>query len=65
MPSYSEVELILLQARGQEEVAEKNCDLLLKELKVNGFGAEVLKIKNDEIKHQEIVDDLVELLRKR
>ena len=62
MAKYEEVRSILEEALKVEKQAEDNCDILLKNFKLNGFAEMVAHIENDEIKHQEMVKKLIDFL---
>ncbi len=55
----TQLRFILEQALKLEHAAEVNCDTLLREFRLNGFHDKVEHIKNDEIRHQEIVRTLL------
>jgi rubrerythrin len=64
MASFDEVELVLLEAKAMEKKAEDNCAKILEIIEKNGRSQVIDKIKNDEIRHQGIVDELLKLLKK-
>lgn len=63
MPDVEIIQDILTDALKKEKQAEDNCVELLKQLATNGFHEQIEKIKNDEIKHQEIVKELIEMIK--
>lgn len=63
MLQREQLESILNEAQVMEKMAEDNCEKILEQIKINGFHEAVDKIKNDEIRHQEIVGQLLKLLR--
>lgn len=63
MLSQEVVKELLLEAKRQEKIAEENAEKILREAELNGFKHFVEKIKNDEVKHQRIVDQLLEYLK--
>jgi len=63
MLQKEQIELILNEAMVMEKMAEENCQKILERIKKNGFYEAVDKIKNDEIRHQKIVADLLDLLK--
>lgn len=63
MASLEEIKMVLKKAREKEKMAEDNCALILENLRVNGFYNQVEKIKNDEARHQEMVDELLKFLK--
>lgn len=62
MSNALETKNILEEAKKMEQVAEVNAEKILTELEANGFSDQIEYIKNDEIKHQKIVDELINLL---
>lgn len=54
---------VLNDAMEKEIHAEKNCTKILEELELNGFNKMVEKIKNDEIHHQKMVEELKTLVK--
>jgi len=62
MPSYDEAKSVLNEALKMEVMAEENCGELLNEFKLNGFAETVAHIRNDEIRHQQMVMKLLSLL---
>ncbi len=63
MANRSDVRLILEEALEQEKGAEKKCDKILELLEKNGFTEIVEHVRNDEIKHQEIVKELIKMIK--
>lgn len=63
MASLQEIEAVLLDAKMMEQSAEDNCDEILKYLAANGMQKEIAHIKNDEHHHQEVVDELLGILK--
>ena len=62
MKTTQEVKDILEKALNWEKSAEKNCDMILHILTTNGLHDSIDHIRNDEIKHQEIVKQLIKYL---
>lgn len=62
MASRDETMSILEEGLKLEKLAEENCDKLLKEFKLNGFAEKVTHIRNDEVRHQQIVKRLLSFL---
>jgi rubrerythrin len=62
MTDVENIKNILNDALAKEKMAEQNCNELLKELEVNGFHDQIEKIKNDERKHQKIVQQLMKMI---
>ncbi|MBD3360109.1 MAG: hypothetical protein GF365_05395 [Candidatus Buchananbacteria bacterium] len=62
MTDVENIKNILNDALAKEKMAEQNCNELLKELEVNGFYDQIEKIKNDEIRHQKIVQQLIGMI---
>jgi rubrerythrin len=62
MKTSQEVKDILEKALTWEKSAEKNCEMILHILTNNGLHDRVDHIRNDEIKHQEIVNRLIKFL---
>lgn len=63
MLQREQIESILNEAVAMEKMAEENCQKILEQIKKNGFYEAVDKIKNDEIRHQEVVGQLIKLLK--
>lgn len=63
MTDVENIQNILTDALDKEKIAEENCTELLKELEINGFHQQIEKIKNDEIKHQKIVAELIDMIK--
>ena len=63
MSDVENLQNILNDALEKEKIAENNCTELLKELEANGFHDKIEQIKNDEIKHQKIVHELIDMLK--
>jgi len=61
--SIKEFELMLLEAKEMEKLAEENCDKVLNHLDYNRIYKEIAKIENDEKKHQKIVAKLIKMLK--
>jgi hypothetical protein len=53
---------ILEGVREKEKEAEQRCEKILQSLEINGFHDDIEKIKNDEIEHQQIVNELIAFL---
>ncbi len=62
MASLDETKSILEEGLKLEKLAEENCDKLLKEFKLNGFAEKVEHIRNDEIRHWQMVKQLLSYL---
>lgn len=62
MAKLKEVQDVLENMLETEKKAEANCDVLLTMLHENGYSEMVEEIKNDEIHHQKMVQDLIDLL---
>ena len=63
MASLQETEAVLLEAKMMEQSAEDNCAKLLEYFKANGMHEAIANIKNDEKRHQEVVGELLRILR--
>jgi hypothetical protein len=63
MASFQEIEAVLLDAKMMEQSAEDNCEEILKYLAANGLHGQISHIKNDEHHHQEVVDELLRILK--
>ncbi|MCI0479335.1 hypothetical protein L0Y59_02215 [Candidatus Uhrbacteria bacterium] len=63
MATPNETKPIFEQALAYEKQAEENCAKMLEEFKLNGFADMVEHIKNDEIRHQEMVKKLIGFLQ--
>ena len=61
--SKQEVELMLKEALELEKTAQLNCEAAMEILKKNGYYKEVESIRNDELDHQGIVNELITLLK--
>jgi len=62
MPSYEEAKSVLDEAFKMEILAEENCGELLNEFKLNGFEETVAHIRNDEVRHQQLVMKLLSFI---
>ena len=62
MASLDEAKSVLFQALEMEKKAEQNCQQILELLRANGFTSEIEHIKDDEKKHQGIVQQLLDFL---
>ncbi len=62
MKTVNEVKEILEKALNWEREAEQNCDKILHILTTNGLRDNIDRIRNDEIRHQEIVKRLLKFL---
>jgi len=62
MANREELIVLLQEIKLKEKMAEENCAAILESLRVNGFHDEVEKIKNDEARHQTMVDQLLKYL---
>jgi hypothetical protein len=63
MPSLDEAKSVLDEAFRLEIQAMENCGEMLKEFKLNGFSEMVAHIRNNEIRHQQMVMTLIGYLR--
>jgi len=63
MASFPETEAVLLEAQKLEKSAEENCAKVLAYLRENGVYQEIAGIREDEKRHQEIVKELIKILR--
>lgn len=62
MSSFEDARRILDEAKANEQRAEENCAKILTELELNGFRESIEQIKNDERRHQQLVQQLIEFL---
>ena len=62
MASLEEAKRVLAEALKNEQAAETNCQLILEELAVNGFHDVIDQIRHDERRHQQMVQDLIDML---
>ena len=53
---------ILTESLTKEQLAQHNCEEILLELRKNGFTEQIEEIKNDEIRHQELIKKLQSML---
>jgi hypothetical protein len=65
MASRNETIRVLTEGLRLEKLAEVNCDKMLASLAVNGFTADAAKIRNDEIRHFQLVSKLISMLKGR
>ena len=57
-----EMKNILTRSLEMEKMAQDNCEAILESLEKNGFHDDIEKIKNHEIRHQEMVAQLLGML---
>lgn len=62
MANREELVALLWEIKSKEKMAEENCAAILESLRVNGFHDEVEKIKNDEARHQTMVEELLKYI---
>ena len=63
MASHDEIKLILEQALGNEKIAEKLCAETIALSRGKTFLSVMEKMKEDEKRHQEIVQELLDILK--
>jgi len=63
MASADETKRVLTEGLRMEKLAETNCDKMLASLAINGFTEDASRIKNDEIRHQQLVNRLLGYLK--
>jgi len=59
MSDLEQVQHVLNEALAKEKLAEINCLTIMNELEINGYKDQIEKIKSDEIKHQNIIRELI------
>lgn len=60
---FKNIKSVLTQALWQEKRAEEHCQKILDFADLNGFTEMIIGIRNDEIEHQKLVKELLDLLK--